>query len=173
MPALERSPADLVFFNRQLPDLAAGELARALEQMRRCGPAFGYRVFSSSDELFICAARASPAAIISGRRSPQQLLEPIGECLPGASPGEWQAAVCSYVSKLFRFPLPQEEEGPSRLTGREHDILTYLCQGRTDKRHRARPEHQRLDGPYALKKIYEKLVGDSRTEAVIGEYLQK
>jgi DNA-binding NarL/FixJ family response regulator len=172
--ALERRPVDLVLFNRQLPDVAAGELARTMQRLKPAIPAFGYRLYSNSDELFVSQPGKSGGYYFR-RRPPEQLLEPLG-AFPrhaGRSAAEWHTAACRYVAARFQSPLGQEEtREPSKLTGREQDSLSYLCQGRSDKGIADALKISTWTVHTHLKKIYDKLGVHSRTEAVI-RYLQK
>jgi two-component system NarL family response regulator len=163
--------ADLLLFNRQLPDLAAGELGRTLQQIAPAVPAFGYRIYPTSDELFVSQPGKSGGYYFR-RRNPEHLLEPIQDILGKGSrvPADWHSSVCSYVTKLFRLPLAQKET--SALTVREQDILNCLCQGQSDKAIAAALKISAWTVHTHLKKIYDKLGAHSRTEAVI-RYLQK
>jgi DNA-binding NarL/FixJ family response regulator len=174
LTALEAHSADLVLFNRQLPDLAAGEFAKSLQRAAPSIPSFGYRIYSCSDDLFVSQPGTSGGYYFR-RRLPEQLLEPIRDSWRQSlrTPADWQACVFSYLSHLFRFPLAQEDaRSPSTLTAREHDILSYLWQGSSDKGIANALNISTWTVHTHLKKIYEKLGAHSRTEALI-KYLQK
>ncbi len=174
LTGLRRQPVDLVLFNRQLPDVAAGYFQKALQKAAPGAPAAGYRIYNSSDDLFYTQPAISGGYYFR-RRPPETLLEPVrGAWQKGPPPfAEWQARIFGYVQRLFLFPMEGDgTHDSSALTSREQDILNCLRTGSTDK------EIARALGISAwtvhthLKKVYEKLGARSRTEAII-KYLQK
>ncbi len=68
--------ADLVLFNRRLPDLPSGRPSEARKTHRALVPWVGYRIYNTSDELFY-----SQPGVAGGyyfrRRPPARLLEPL------------------------------------------------------------------------------------------------
>jgi DNA-binding NarL/FixJ family response regulator len=172
--ALRRHPVDLVLFNLQLPDVAAGEFIKTLQTFTPYVPAVGYRIYDTSDEMFYSQPGVSEGFYFR-RRPPDRLLEPIRGAWQGGppTPAQWLARIHAYVQKLFHFPQTREElRGSMALTSREHDILSGLLKGSPDKGIARALSISAWTVHTHLKNIYEKLGVRSRTEAVI-KYLQK
>jgi DNA-binding NarL/FixJ family response regulator len=174
LQGLKRRPVDLVLFNRQLPDVAAGEFLKTLQTSLDYIPAIGYRIYDTSDEMFFSQPGASQGFYFR-RRPPDRLLEPVYGAWRDhpPTPKEWLARIHSYVQKLFHFSSTRENvNGSSVLTSREHDILGCLRKGSPDKDIARDLNISPWTVHTHLKRIYEKLGVRSRTEAVI-KYLQK
>jgi DNA-binding NarL/FixJ family response regulator len=172
--ALKRRPVNLVLFNRQLPDVAAGEFLETLQSSAPCVPAIGYRIYDTSDEMFFAQPGVSEGFYFR-RRPPDLVLEPVrGVWQKGPpTPTEWLARIHAYVQRLFLFPPTRKEvQDSSALTPREHDILNCLRKGSPDKDIARDLSISAWTVHTHLKKIYEKLGVRSRTEAVV-KYLQK
>jgi DNA-binding NarL/FixJ family response regulator len=172
--ALKRRPVDLVLFNLQLPDVAAGEFIKTLQTSARYVPTVGYRIYDTSDEMFYSQPGVSEGFYFR-RRPPDRLLEPIRGAWQGGppTPAQWLARIHAYVQNLFHFPQNREEiRGSSALTSREHDILGGLLKGSPDKGIARALSISAWTVHTHLKNIYGKLGVRSRTEAVI-KYLQK
>jgi DNA-binding NarL/FixJ family response regulator len=166
---LRRRPAELLLFNWQLPDMRPQQFLESVRAIAPLRPAFGYRVYSNSDELFMSQIGVSGGYYFR-RRSPEDLLEPLrGAWQNGApAPGEWVARIFGYVQKQFLFPQEQfAGENSEGLTSREHDILTWLRKGSTDKEIARALNISAWTVHTHLKRIYKKLGVRSRTEAVI------
>jgi two-component system NarL family response regulator len=172
--ALKRRRVNLVLFNRQLPDVVAGEFLKTLQTSAPCVRAIGYRIYDTSDEMFFSQPGVSEGFYFR-RRPPDLLLEPIrGAWQEGPpTPAEWLGRIHGYVQKLFHFPPVGENIRDSlTLTPREIDILGCLRKGSPDKEIARNLNISAWTVHTHLKKIYEKLGVRSRTEAVI-KHLQK
>jgi DNA-binding NarL/FixJ family response regulator len=171
---LRQKPADLVMYNRLLPDLVTSRFWVTLQNEAPATRVLGHRIYNSSDGLFYSQPAVSGGYFFR-RRSPEALLEPIRNAWQSGSltPGEWSARICAYVQRLFLFPLESDSgNDASALTSREQDILTCLRSGSTDKEIARALDISAWTVHTHLKKIYEKLGARSRTEAII-KYLQK
>ncbi|MGA2657198.1 MAG: response regulator transcription factor [Verrucomicrobiota bacterium] len=171
--ALKRSSVDLVLVNRQLAGLPADEFVRTLRDGSPRVPALGYRVYDSSDELFVSQPRVSGGYFFR-RRPPQDLLEPIRDVWnhDPPAPAEWHAHIHAYFQRLF---LSQAGSGDSSarpsLTPREQEILGCLGRGIPDKEIACTLEISAWTVHTHLKRIYEKLGVHSRAEAIL-KFLQ-
>jgi len=173
LPALKRCPVNLVLFNRQLPDVAAGKFIKALQTSAPYVRAVGYRIYDRSDEMFFSQPGVSEGFYFR-RRPPDRLLEPIRGAWQGdpPTPAQWIARINTYVQKLFQCPQTREGvRGSSTLTSRERDILGGLLKGSPDKSIARALNISAWTVHTHLKNIYEKLGVRSRTEAVV-KYLQ-
>ena len=169
LEAIKSAPAALVLINRRLPDLPAEGLLRTLRQGRPYVPALGYRIYDTSDDLFISQPRVLGGYYFR-RRSPKDLLEPIRDAgNPGSlNPGEWQARVYDYVKRLFLSPTgPDRSRIRAPLTCREREILGCLCRGIPDKEIARTLDISAWTVHTHLKRIYEKLGVHSRAKAIL------
>ncbi|MFO1497315.1 MAG: response regulator transcription factor [Verrucomicrobiota bacterium] len=169
LAALRHAPVDLVLANRLLARSAANQLAAALGNRQRYTPILTYRVYDSSDELFVSQPGVSGGYYFR-RRPPKDLLDPIRDTWNrrAPSPPEWQASISGYIQRMFLCPERLHPAPvPTCLTSREQDILTCLCRGIPDKEIASTLEISPWTVHTHLKKIYEKLGVHSRTEAVL------
>lgn len=173
LAAFKRSPVDLVFVNRLLPDLPAEELVQTLRDATPYIPALGYRIYDTSDDLFVSQPGVSGGYYFR-RRPPKDLLEPICDAWNHGSPtpAEWHARVYGYVQRLFLLPTdPGNSRACLSLTSRELDILSCLCRGIPDKEIARSLNISAWTVHTHLKRIYEKLGVHSRAEAIL-KFLQ-
>ena len=173
LQALRRSSVDLVLVNRQLDGLPADEFVRTLRHGCPHVSALGYRVYDSSDELFVSQPRVSGGYFFR-RRPPQDLLEPIRDVWNHGppAPAEWDARIYAYFQRLL---LSQAGSGDSPaqslLTIREQEILGCLSRGVPDKEIACALQISAWTVHTHLKRIYEKLGVHSRAEAIV-KFLQ-
>jgi DNA-binding NarL/FixJ family response regulator len=169
LQALKRTFVDLVLVNRQLVGLPSDEFVHTLRDGSSHVSALGYRVYDSSDELFVSQPRVSGGYFFR-RRLPQDLLEPIRDVWNHGppAPAEWHARIYGYFQRLF---LSQAASGecPARssLTRREQEILGCLGRGIPDKEIACTLQISVWTVHTHLKRIYEKLCVHSRAEAIV------
>ena len=169
LQTLKRSAVDLVLVNRQLAGLPADEFVRMLRGGSPHVPALGYRVYDSSDELFVSQPRVSGGYFFR-RRPPQDLLEPIRDVWNHGppAPAEWDARIYAYFQRLL---LSHADSGDSAarslLTIREQEILGCLSRGVPDKEIACALQISAWTVHTHLKSIYEKLGVHSRAEAIV------
>jgi DNA-binding NarL/FixJ family response regulator len=173
LQALRRNSVDLVLVNRQLVGLPADEFVRTLRDGCPHVSALGYRVYDSSDELFVSQPRVTGGYFFR-RRPPQDLLEPIRDVWNHGPPlpAEWDARIYAYFQRLL---LSHAGSGDSAagsfLTIREQEILGCLSRGVPDKEIACALRISAWTVHTHLKRIYEKLGVHSRAEAIV-KFLQ-
>ena len=165
---------DLVLYNRGLQDVPGGEFVEKLRQLAPSLPAFGFRIYKESDDIFITLTGVSGGYFFR-RRSPTEMLEPIDQGWhEGAPPLEHlDAQIRKYFQDLLRCPPPGRNGfDVTVLTQREQEILKCLSHGLADKEIARVLKISAWTVHEHLKSVFGKLGVHTRTEAVV-KYLQK
>lgn len=173
--ALQKIPRHrlhLLLANHILPDQSGLACLEAVQHLAPHLAGVAYSVYKDSDELF-SAAPGGAVGYLLKRTSPCQLLEP----LAGSVGPLTRESIAARIREFFQNLLTALPAGPSgmelaKLTAREHEILTFLSQGRVAKEIASRLGISIWTVHGHVKNIFEKLHVHTRTEAVV-KFLQK
>ncbi len=165
--------ADVVLFNRFLPDAASEEFLRRIRHIAPQAHAFSLGVFAESDDIFKSVGGVNEGYYLR-RRPPESLLDPMDGAWGAKSPtaGALDKHLRGYFLKLLSGETRDASADGIRFTGREQQILHCLSRGMPDKEIAQQLGMSPLTVHTHLKHIFEKLGAHTRTEAVM-KYLQK
>jgi len=169
-----RSAPNLALVNSSSPDLAAVEFLNKLRRLIPGLPIIFFTTYEDSDQLFKATPGGASGYLLK-RTSPERLFEP----LIGA-PEDVDLSVDRIALRVRRYfqtlveSLSALESAPdkTKLTPREHDILSLLSKGYLDKEIAGALGISLWTVHGHLKKIFNKLGVHTRTEAAI-RYLHK
>jgi DNA-binding NarL/FixJ family response regulator len=170
----DRLPAaDVVLFNRFLPDAAVEEFRTRLKAVAPNAHAFPIGTYAESDDIFKSVSGVTEGYYLR-RRPPGSWLEPIEGSQGGRSPTgvELTRHLRGYFAKLINGETRDPAVEGIRFTGREQQILHCLQKGMPDKEIAQELRMSPLTVHTHLKHIFEKLGAHTRTEAVM-KFLQK
>jgi DNA-binding NarL/FixJ family response regulator len=163
--ALEQLPAnwpDVVLMDIHLTGMTGIECTRRLKAMKPEAQIVMLTVFEDDEQIFT-ALTAGASGYLLKRLRPVKLLEAIRDVQAGGSP--MSHSIARKVVASFQ-KAGQAEEEKARLSSREHMVLDCLAKGLTYKQ---TADQLNINIPTIrsyLRRIYEKLHVQSRTEAV-------
>lgn len=165
--------ADIVLFNRLLPDSTMDDFRSRLKATAPNAHTFPIGTYSESDDIFKSVSGV-PEGYYLRRRPPGSWMEPIEGSQGGRSPTgvELTRHLRSYFAKLINGETRDPAVEGIRFTGREQQILHCLQRGMPDKEIAQELGMSPLTVHTHLKHIFEKLGAHTRTEAVM-KFLQK
>ena len=165
--------ADVILFNRFLPDAAGEEFLRRAKHLAPQAHAFSVGVFAESDDIFKSVGGVTEGYYLR-RRQPEAWLDPLEGAWGGQPPttAELDKHLRGYFQKLLSGETRDAAVEGVRFTGREQQILHCLSRGMPDKEIAQQLGMSPLTVHTHLKHIFEKLSAHTRTEAVM-KYLQK
>ena len=167
---IPESAPNLALANSSSPDLVAVEFLNKLRRIIPDLPIIFFTTYEDSDQLFKATPGGASGYLLK-RTSPERLFEP----LLGAPEDRDLSAdrIALHVRRYFQ-TLVESLSAPDRtkLTPREHDILSLLSKGYLDKEIAGALGISLWTVHGHLKKIYNKLGVHTRTEAAI-RYLHK
>ena len=168
------SAANLALVNSSSPDLAAVEFLNKLRRLIPDLPIIFFTTYEDSDQLFKATPGGASGYLLK-RTSPERLFEPLIGVLEDEELSVDRIAL--HVRRYFQTlveSLSALESAPDRtkLTPREHDILSLLSKGYLDKEIAGALGISLWTVHGHLKKIFNKLGVHTRTEAAI-RYLHK
>ncbi|MEI6516686.1 MAG: response regulator transcription factor [bacterium] len=162
LKVIPKDPPDVVLMDLHLPNLSGIETTERLKQMLPRLNIIMITVYADTDSVFK-ALRAGAIGYLLKRSSPEEILNAITDVSKGGAP--MTSEIARKVVAAFQEPTAAktEEEGISR---REREILEALCQGDSNQNIAAKLSLSIETVRWHLKKIYEKLHVNSRTEAM-------
>lgn len=162
LKVIPKDPPDVVLMDLHLPNLSGIETTERLKQMLPKLNIIMITVYADTDSVFK-ALRAGAIGYLLKRSSPEEILNAITDVSKGGAP--MTSEIARKVVAAFQEPTAAktEEEGISR---REREILEALCQGDSNQNIAAKLSLSIETVRWHLKKIYEKLHVNSRTEAM-------
>jgi len=171
---LSRASADLVLFNRTLPDLQPTPRNPAAGVGSDAPAIFAFGVYESSDDIFISHTGVSNGYFLR-RTPPSQVLAPLTDSgREGSLPlRDVILGTQRYFQDLIAGPsAPRTTGEQTALTPREDEILLRLSKGYQDKQIADTLNISTWTVHNHIKNIFKKLGVHSRTQAVI-KHLQK
>jgi len=151
---------DVVFMDLQLPGMDGIDCIRFLKKQKTDIHFIVYSVFEDSDRIFN-AIKAGASGYLLKSTSPEKIVSSAFEIMRGESP--MSGSIAMKVIRSFQGPTVSVE---ASLTKFENEILSRLSQG---YRYREIAELLQIDDQEIkinLRKIYEKLLVNSRKEAI-------
>ena len=157
-----KDPPDVVLMDLHLPNLSGIETTERLKQVLPALSIIMITVYADTESVFK-ALRAGACGYLLKRSSPEEILAALTDVSKGGAP--MTSEIARKVVAAFQGPAAAktEEEGLSR---REREILESLCQGYSNQDIASRLSLSVETVRWHLKKIYEKLHVNSRTEAM-------
>jgi DNA-binding NarL/FixJ family response regulator len=166
--AIPRDPPDVVLMDLHLPNLSGIETTARLKALLPKLNIIMITVYADAESVFK-ALRAGACGYLLKRSSPEDILAAIEEVSRGGAP--MTSEIARKVVAAFQ-SAPPAATADEDLSRREHEILEALCRGFSNQDIAGRLSLSVETVRWHLKKIYEKLHVNSRTEAM-AKYLRK
>lgn len=165
---IPRDPPDVVLMDLHLPNLSGIETTARLKALLPKLNIIMITVYADAESVFK-ALRAGACGYLLKRSSPEEILAALEEVSRGGAP--MTSEIARKVVAAFQ-SVPSAAKSEEELSRREHEILDALCHGFSNQDIAGRLSLSVETVRWHLKKIYEKLHVNSRTEAM-AKYLQK
>jgi len=162
LKVIPRDPPDVVLMDLHLPNLSGIETTARLKQELPNLSIIMITVYADAESVFK-ALRAGACGYLLKRSSPEEILAAITEVSRGGAP--MTSEIARKVVAAFREPEAAKPE-EDVLSRREREILDALCHGDSNQDIASRLSLSVETVRWHLKKIYEKLHVNSRTEAM-------
>ncbi len=164
---------DIVLLNRSLAERMGIEFSGGFTPIRANALALAYSVSVDGDHTFVSVPGGAQGYMLT-RVQPDHIFDPMlaGGNLPRAPFEDYLAPVRQFFKDMLRPRTGKHTDALAKLTPRENEVLLLLSKGYVDK------EIAQAMGISAwtvhghIKKIFERLVVRTRTEAVV-RYLEK
>jgi DNA-binding NarL/FixJ family response regulator len=167
LQGLTQDQPDVVLMDINMAGMTGIECVERLKAMRPEMQIVMLTVYEDTDQIFAALAAGASGYLLK-RLTPAKLLQAIREVHGGGSP--MSSSIARKVVASFRKPGPAAEKQP-HLSPREQAVLDYLAKGLTYKQIADQLEISIDTIRTYLRRIYEKLHVQSRTEAV-AKYLR-
>jgi DNA-binding NarL/FixJ family response regulator len=158
---------DVVLMDINMPGMNGIECVRRLKALSPEIQILMFTVYEDTDQIFKALAAGATGYLLK-RLPPAKLLEAIREVHEGGSP--MSSSIARKVVASFQMVTPDSGKRP-HLSPREEAVLDYLAKGFTYKHIADQLEISTNTVRTYLRRIYEKLHVQSRTEAV-AKYLR-
>lgn len=168
--ALERLPAErpaVVLMDINMPGMDGIECVRKLKALSPETQIVMFTVYEDTEQIFRALAAGASGYLLK-RLTPEKLLESIREVHEGGSP--MSSSIARKVVASFQMAPPDPDKQP-HLSPREQAVLDCLAKGLTYKQIADQMTISIDTVRTYLRRIYEKLHVQSRTEAV-AKYLR-
>jgi DNA-binding NarL/FixJ family response regulator len=164
--ALQGIPAlapDVVLMDINLPGMSGVECVRRLHAVTPQVRVIMLTVYENTENIY-AALKAGASGYILKRTSPAKLLEAIQDVVDGGAP--MSSAIARKVVQSFQEP-PPADSNVENLSSREQEVLDMLAKGYLYKEISDQLNLSLGTIKTYVRRIYEKLHVQSRTEAVI------
>jgi DNA-binding NarL/FixJ family response regulator len=165
---LPQDRPDVVLMDINLGGMDGIECVRQLKSLLPDSPVLMLTVFEDTEKIFRALAAGASGYLLK-RSSPAKLLEAISEVLEGGSP--MSASIARKVVQSFQ-NTPQRGAADSDLSHREREVLNGLSEGLAYKQIADQLGVSIHTVRNYIRRIYEKLHVQTRTEAV-AKFLRK
>jgi len=157
------APPDVVLMDINLPGLSGVECVRRLHTLAPQVRVIMLTVYESTENIF-AALKAGASGYILKRTAPTKLLEAIQDAVDGGAP--MSSVIARKVVQAFQEPRPVDA-GVENLSAREQEVLDLLAKGFLYKEISDKLQLGLGTIKTYVRRIYEKLHVQSRTEAVV------
>jgi DNA-binding NarL/FixJ family response regulator len=161
---MRRSQPDVVLMDIDMPDIGGIEAVRIISEKFPGVLVMMQTIFSDSDKVFDSICAGASGYLLKNALS-DQVIAAIKELKAGGAP--MSAGIARKVVNRFREQNPQIEKDDYKLSNREKEILSCLTKGMSYKMIADACFISMDTVKFHLKKVYEKLHVNSKSEAVI------
>lgn len=163
LAGIPNSPPDVVLMDINLPGMSGVECVRKLHAQIPTLRVIMLTVYDNTENIY-AALKAGASGYILKRTSPAKLLEAIQDVVDGGAP--MSSAIARKVVQSFQELKPTEDKVES-LSAREQEVLDMLAKGFLYKEIADKLQIGMGTVRTYVRRIYEKLHVQSRTQAVI------
>jgi DNA-binding NarL/FixJ family response regulator len=163
LKGIPEAPPDVVLMDINLPGMNGVECVRLLHTLAPKVRVIMLTVYENTENIY-AALKAGASGYILKRTSPAKLLEAIQDVVDGGAP--MSSAIARKVVQSFQEPVPTGAP-MENLSSREQEVLDMLAKGFLYKEISDKLNLGLGTIKTYVRRIYEKLHVQSRTEAVI------
>jgi DNA-binding NarL/FixJ family response regulator len=160
---IPNSPPDVVLMDINLPGMSGVECVRRLHVLVPQVRVIMLTVYDNTENIY-AALKAGASGYLLKRTSPAKLLEAIQDVVDGGAP--MSSAIARKVVQSFQDAAPTDEKWEN-LSSREQEVLNMLAKGYLYKEISDQLHLGLGTIKTYIRRIYEKLHVQSRTEAVL------
>lgn len=164
LEALPAAPPDVVLMDINLPGMSGVECVRQLHALAPKIRVMMLTVYENTENIY-AALKAGASGYILKRTAPTKLLEAIKDMMEGGAP--MSSAIARKVVQSFQQPAPAAGGAVEGLSTREQEVLDMLARGFLYKEISDQLGLSLGTVKTYVRRIYEKLHVQSRTEAVV------
>ncbi|HEV2331384.1 MAG TPA: response regulator transcription factor [Verrucomicrobiae bacterium] len=157
------APPDVVLMDINLPGMSGVECVRRLHALAPQVRVIMLTVYDNTENIY-AALKAGASGYLLKRTSPAKLLEAIQDVVDGGAP--MSSAIARKVVQSFQDATPTDGKWEN-LSSREHEVLEMLAKGYLYKEISDQLHLSLGTIKTYIRRIYEKLHVQSRTEAVL------
>jgi DNA-binding NarL/FixJ family response regulator len=168
LQGIPSAPPDVVLMDINLPGISGVECVRRLRQIAPQVRVIMLTVYENTENIY-AALKAGASGYILKRTSPAKLLEAIQDVVDGGAP--MSSAIARKVVQSFQ-EAPPAAATVENLSSREQEVLDMLAKGYLYKEISDQLQLGLGTIKTYVRRIYEKLHVQSRTEAVV-KYLSQ